>query len=193
MNTPTMTANLLRGFDLQELEGSENTCLAVDSEFRIIYVNPAYTAFAERNGAANLGSRFGVGADFLSAIRGPQRDFYRELLSGALNSGQRLSQDYECSAPDQYRQFRLLVYPTKDRRAILMEHSLLVKGHHEKEAIDPVLREYLDSAGLLHQCGHCRRVRHLATERWDWCPSLMNYRETSHGLCPTCLDFYYPE
>jgi hypothetical protein len=193
MNVSAEAASRLKGFDLSELEKSKNVCLAIDGDFRIIYVNPAYAAFANRNDGPDVMSRFGVGTDFLAAIRGPQRDFYRDLLTQAWDSGKQLSQDYECSAPDLYREFRLLIYPAQEGRSALMEHSLRVTAAHQRQEVDPVLGEYLDDAGLLHQCGHCRRVRHIATERWDWCPPLMSYKETSHGLCPTCLDFYYPE
>ena len=55
--------------------------------------------------------------------------------------------------------------------------------------------EYLDASGLVIQCAHCRKVRNQQRPGgWDWVPVLVaqTYPMTSHGLCPACLDFYFP-
>lgn len=66
----------------------------------------------------------------------------------------------------------------------------------ELDAMDNVVYGVDADNAIVHQCCHCRRIRHPeAPGRWDWVPALVATPSprTSHTLCAACLDFYYPE
>jgi hypothetical protein len=167
MTDVSTNTDLLKGFGIQEIEKSPHTCLAVDADFNIIYVNEAYNDFAADNGDQNLPERFGIGSRMLDAISGPQRDFFRDFFEKAMATGEPSTMDYECSSATDYRLFRLHAYPLHRAPGLFIEHALAVSKKHEREP--HIFREenYRDDFGILHQCGHCRRIRHLLSGRWD--------------------------
>jgi hypothetical protein len=182
----------LPGFDRGRLERSPNTCYALDSRLAISYYNPAYLRFAKENGGADFEARFGIGTFIGVAISGPLHDYYLRLFEGLIGAGDVTAHDYECSSPDRLRKFRMHVYPLRDNRGLLIEHSLLIEEPHERVAAPFREDDYLDVEGLIHMCGHCRRVQNIRTGAWDWVPSALAHRQTSHGLCDPCMDYYYP-
>lgn len=189
----TQRANLFRGYDIETLNNSLNTCIAVDRDFNMVFLNQAYFKFAEDNNGIEIHDRFNLGTNFLDAISGDFRKFYREFMQKTLDQSKPGSFDYECSSARVFRKFRLLAYPLQDRAGLLMEHSLIVSCEHDREAVPFEGKYYIDEHGILHQCGHCRRIRNLPTQRWDWCPGAMDFKDVSHGMCDTCVDYYYPE
>ncbi len=182
-----------RGFDTDALQENGNCLYVVDSDLVISYVNPVYLRFAEDNGGKEIADRFSVGCRILDAIDGPLRNFYADLYGRALRHGEVIEHDYECSSPDEFRKFRMHIFPISDAHGLLVDHSLIVSREHDREAhpFDP--DAYIDEHGIIYQCGHCRRIKHLKAKRWDWCPDALARLKISHGLCELCLDHYYPD
>jgi hypothetical protein len=178
---------------METLNRSPNVCLAVDPDINIFYVNRSYFEFANKNGGDKIEDDFGRGSNLLEAISGDQKDFYREFFNKCMGGTSMDTFEYECSSPEEFRLFKMFVYPLRDNNGLLMEHALIVEKEHDRPEAPYDKRYYIDENGILHQCGHCRRVRHLTEKRWDWCPTLMGFENTSHGICDICLDFYYPD
>lgn len=190
MSTLRTTPNL-HGFDVSELNENPNTCYIIDTAFQLLYANPAYYRFAEANDGLDVATRYGIGVNVLDAISGPQREFFANLFAQALQSDERTEFDYECSSAREYRMFRLILYPLPDRRGLVARHAVIKTRGHESEAHKFREGDYADDHKLIHQCGHCRRVRHLQENRWDWCPEALGYHPISHTLCDACVEFYY--
>ncbi len=184
---------LLESFDLANLEMTENPVYAIDSKFRIILVNPAYFNFALENNGTRIYGRFGLGSSLLDAISGELHDFYDEFFHKIISRGEQVSKEYECSSPDLYRVFRMDTYPLQDGRGVLTEHCLIIEKRHDRPESELPIEAYIDTQGLLHQCSHCRRIRHFTDERWDWSKLALSWKEVSHSICPRCYGFYYPE
>ncbi len=174
-------------------DGDEPSCL-LDAALRITHVNAGWTRFAAANNGAEVLRRWGPGACVLDAISTELRGFYRTLFETVRASGQRLEHDYECSSPQRFRTYRMLVYPSKGA-TLVVTHALRVERAHDRPALPADDARYRHE-GLLRMCSHCRRVRGpTPEERWDWLPDYVNQMppDVSHGLCPPCFEHYYPE
>ncbi len=177
---------------LRSLAESDDVAYAITAERTLLRTNPGWTRFALANGGAALLERWGRGANIDEAIPPPLRAFYGDAFARALGSGERWEHDYECSSPETYRQLRMVVYPV-ERRFMVVVHSLRVEKPIEREVCLPSDPAYA-VGGVITMCSHCRRVRNAAgLRRWDWVPA---YVETpppnlSHGLCESCVAFYY--
>ncbi len=190
---PQQVRNLLRGFDVDTVVNSPNVCYIIDADLRLVYVNEAFHRFATENGAPGLAERFGLERSILDAISGPQRAYYDMRFRAALGADSVEPIDYECSSPGRYREYQLLLYPLRNHAGLLVEHSLRHSGEHTRNASPFDAADYRDQHGIIHQCGHCRRVQNMETAAYDWCPDAFAAERVSHGLCPYCLDFYYPD
>lgn len=192
-----MLPSELAGFDARALEETDDVVCQIDESFVIRWVNPAWSRFAAANGGEPaISARWSVGSSLLRAITGPQHAFYRDQLRRCMAQGARWTHDYECSSPEKQRLLHLTAYPLKGR-GLLMVHSLVRSTAHEATGWQgpAILDDYRDVQGRITQCGHCRRFRHPGDhERWDWIPEWVAQvpLQTSHGLCATCLDHYYP-
>ena len=198
----TMTGRILfhgdsndhfRQFDLESIESSRNTILGIDRQFRILLLNPAYHRFAGDNEGDKVASDYSVGSDMLAAISGPQKEFYRSFLGECFGQSEPKSHDYECSSSERYRLFKLFAYPSVSHEVLLLDHAIQVEKAQELTGSTLSKEQYIDSYGIMHQCGHCRRVRHNNSEQWDWLELAMTFKEVSHGLCDSCLSTYYPD
>jgi len=182
-----------QGFDLDSLQESGNCLYVLDANLVITYVNPVYLKFAEENGGINVAKRWAVGCNVLDAINGPQREFYEDFFRTCMQDPQVTNHDYECSSEDEFRLFRMHVFPLGEGQGLLLDHSIVVSKKHDRppHQFDQAL--YTDANGIVHQCGHCRRIQNLQTTAWDWCPDALGRLKISHSLCPLCLDHYYPD
>lgn len=173
-----------------ELEATDDTSYILSDELRIVRVNPAFHRFAAANAGDDVAARWGRGAAVVDATCAELRPFYQALFARALATGQRFEHDYECSSPQVFRAFRMLVVPVG--AYLMVTHSLQVERPHDRAALaaDPSYRHN----GAIRMCACCRRVRaSTAIERWDWVPAYVEAmpRNVSHGLCAMCEHGYH--
>lgn len=194
---------LLRGFSQAGIEQHHGTAFGLWLDLRLAYVNPAWASFSQLNGGEpELASHWPLGRCVLEAIPPVLEDFYRSLFQNAASSAamglRPPAHVYECSSPEVYRRFAMNIYRLAEGEGLLVVNSLLVERPHDRRerqicAADHVA--YVHEDGCVRQCSHCRRIENVSVpNRWDWVPEWVEKSppETSHTLCPLCLDYYYP-
>lgn len=181
--------------DLALLDRTADTVCIVDAELILRAFNPAWVSFSQANGAPDLTSRFGLGTPLAAAIPEVLRDFYGHHYHEALRKRVRFEHDYDCSSDGEHRIFRQTAYALADRSGLVITHHLTVSCPvTEQTAVSA--GDFKGAGGSVVQCVNCRKVRNPeAPERWLWVPKLVSTPDpdTSHSLCPYCLDFYYPD
>lgn len=188
-------STLLRDYDLAQLDRHEGAIYAVSDDWRLRYFNEGWSRFANANGGATgLSQSEVLGASIFDAFSpSPVREFFEFHYLQCLAQGHMWAHDYECSSATEYRRFRMFVYPLK-RQGLMVVNAKLIERPQQRIAAHADAASYRDADGLVHQCAHCRRIRSVANhESWDWVPAWVERmpRRCSHGLCPTCLVFYY--
>lgn len=194
---------LLLNFSVQEFENHHDPVYGLWQDLRLAYLNPAWFRFAAENGGEPaISSRWNLGVSIMESVAGQLQPFYRKLLENCLKPEKAelrpVQHEYECSSGALYRRFQLTVYPLKDHQGLLLVNSLVIERPHdpaERQPRAPDKADYADQHGLIHQCCHCRRVQNQEIgNRWDWVPQWVDHipRDTTHSLCPFCLDYYYP-
>ncbi len=195
---------LLEPFSLDELERHAGTIYGMWPDFRLAYFNPAWVWFTQENGAdPRVASEGYLGTPVLEVTPKVLKPFYAELFRSCLNGtgeGNRPPQHrYECSSAGLFREYVMTLYRLRGAAGLLSVHSLVIECSHdpsERIPRDPDTRELMDGDGLIHQCTHCRRVKHQTEpDRWDWVPAWVERvpRQSSHTLCHFCLQQYYVE
>ena len=179
---------------IRTITESDESAYVLSSDLRILHTSKGWRTFALQNGGAEVLRRWPTGARIDAAWPPVLRGFYRDALASALAKGERWDHEYECSSPTEYRKFRMCVYPIEGARLAVV-NSLVVAATHACDEPAPDPDEVYDVDGFVTMCSHCRRTSNPRTLRWDWVPA---YVETlpanaSHGLCPTCFEFYYPD
>jgi hypothetical protein len=173
------------------LEAERNTVYGVGPAGELAYTNPAWREFALANDGQAVLERFAIGASVCAALPEVLAAFYEDHLR-RLAPGEVWEHAYECSSPTQLRRFRMRTARLADRHHLVVSHHLveeLPAGPGEGD-----VASFLAPNGVITQCAHCRRVREPATRRWAWVPALLAWRRAvSHGLCPPCLEYHYPE
>ncbi|HYE04358.1 MAG TPA: PAS domain-containing protein [Planctomycetota bacterium] len=184
-------APALAGHDLADLDRASSSAFAIDPDFVLAYTNDAWDRFAGDNGGDQ--SRWTIGDGLLEAISGPTHAFFEASYRAVLVGGSPWSFVYECSSPERFREFRLTAYPLPRGRGILVVNACVMERGHARDAATDDVSAYVDGDGIIHQCSHCRCVRHQRhVERWDWVPSLLAAKlPISHGLCGPCLNHHY--
>jgi len=170
---------------------SDDSAYVLSSDWRILHVNKGWTSFAENNGGLATLRRWPVGARIDDAFVDPLREFYRDAYQAALDTGERWEHEYECSSPTEYRKFRMFVYPVAGSH-LLVVNSLIVERPHP--GADHACDAVYTVDGFLTMCANCRRTFNPRTNRWDWVSAYVERMpaRASHGLCPACIEFYYP-
>jgi hypothetical protein len=179
-------------FGADSLEGDPSTVVAIDSRGTILWTNAAWDSFARDNGGTLVLERFRPGSSYFEGISGSLRGFYERAFRSALGSGTVFEQEYECSSPDVFRLMHLRALPIPGG-ALLLEHSLVAERAHEGVSENAIEARYRNGGGMIVQCSNCRRFRRADDTAWDWVRPwvIAMPRNTSHGVCTTCADFYY--
>lgn len=179
---------------LQALADSESTTFVVSRELKLVRTNAAWERFARANGGVDLLERFGRGCSIMPAVPAVLQPFYRNGYAQVWATGERWEHDYECSSPERYRRFRMLVYRINDAFLVVV-NAATEDGPHDREASSPDESRYAN-AGVISMCSNCRRVRNPSAERrWDWVPAFVAHppQNLSHGICDACAPIYYGE
>ncbi|MCO6432518.1 MAG: hypothetical protein J5J00_16815 [Deltaproteobacteria bacterium] len=190
---------LLNRFSLETLDNADGPVFGIWSDYRLAYYNSAWTRFALENGAgADFTEVWGLGRSIMDAVPEVLRPFYIKFFHTAREKAAELrpvSHVYDCSAPDKYRQFNMTVYPV-DSRGWVIVNSLFVEASHGAPDYNEIaLAQYIEESGLVSQCAHCRRVKDAqCPNKWDWVAEWVKrpHPNTSHCLCPVCMDYFYP-
>ncbi len=182
---------IARTFDVEELLGDDTTTLALDIDGVIVWVNPAWRHFAERNDASDVAVRFGVGTRYLDGVSGPLASYFEAVFDNVRQTGEPWEFDYECSSPDTFRLMHMRVLPIAAGR-LLIQHSTECARPHDRVADEPIEARYRDAWGLLLQCSNCRRVRDPG-DGWHWVFEWVAQppERVSHGLCSPCAAQYF--
>ena len=177
-------------FNEAALAASPSSIAVIDRPGSILWVNPAWQRFAEENGAAGASRQW---RSYLDAIQPPLREYFEQAFRHTLDGGAVFEMEYECSSPTQRREFHMRALPVGGH-TLIVEHALRVDVPHEPEAIAAAHEAYITTAGFVAQCSNCRRLRAPASGAFHWVPAFVQrpHPQTTHVICPSCLDFYYP-
>ena len=175
------------------LDASPLISYVSDSQFRIVYCNPAWDRFAIENQAPELAGGRVLGSDLRSALGKDLLPFYVQAFDQVRLSGVAWEWIYECSSAELFRKFQMRVLPLQDGGWLLVTNARIVE-HLHPPAMQTALDAYRSPQGMITICSHCRRSRRMDhPAEWDFIPSHIERGRTdiSHGLCPICLDYFY--
>jgi hypothetical protein len=182
---------------MSALQRSPAVSYVVDSQFRILYCNPAWDRFASANGAPQLTSDAVIGFDLFDVIPDDLRGLYSHTFRKVLSTGRVGEETYQCSSPTEFRIFRMRIHLLKPQNWLIVTNPLLVERPHAKTA-PPDSNTYVNANRFVTMCAHCRCSRRLDDPgQWDFVPeylklSLESATKVSHGLCPVCRAYFYP-
>jgi hypothetical protein len=188
--------SLAREAAIEGFEGDRSVVYVLDDDLRLAYCNKAWDEFAEHNGGAHLQRIEQVGHRVLDAISEPLKAFYRSVFERSLADSTPWEHSYECSSPECYREFHMQVLPLQAPPRLVIVNSLVVEKAHERVKRAPLTAVYRTAGGIIGMCMHCRRTRRSEEpDIWDWVPEFLAKPpdNVSHGLCPTCFRYYYPQ
>ena len=187
---------LLKKFDLDHLYHSENSIFGLWPDLTLAFFNDGWFRFSRQNlGEPQISRDWPLGRSLCDAIPAVLSDFFNEGFLRCQTTGHPWAHDYDCSSPEVFRLMHQTVYPLKQELGFLVVNSLLVEKPIEDSPGTLILDDYIDNNGIIHQCAKCRKVQNLQSEsRWDMITFLIASPppNISHGLCPVCLDYYYP-
>ena len=207
MDEPSDLLRLLReaGLDaaarliqlVKALDDSPTVSYIVDERFRFVHCNPAWDRFASENGGRGLEREKMIGADLFASIPGVLEDAYRKAFQSLDATRPVWVKAYECSSPELFRTFQMRIHLLEGLSSrFLVTNPLLVERPHDHPS--PASDVYV-TQDFITMCAHCRCARRKGTpERWDFVPAYLrltsaNTPRVTHGLCPICLVYYYPE
>ncbi len=180
---------------MQALQRSASVSYIVDSQYHILYCNPAWNGFARSNGAPQLTSDEVVGLALFDVIPDVLRAVYTDAFQQVLSTGRVWEQPYECSSPTVFRMYRMRIHLLKPQDWLVVTNPLVVERSHPKTAAaDPTT--YVAANGLVTMCAHCRCSRRVDNpNQWDFVPDYLQPKlsavKLSHGLCPVCRAYFY--
>jgi hypothetical protein len=169
-------------------EHSGNVTCVVDAASKIVYCNPAWDAFARRNGGVRATSHYVMGKPFLEYIPAVLKPHYERLFKTAAAERRMVSGDYDCNTPHLFRRYRLLMMPVSGTDLTAMIHALQFE-YPARETSDSPAAENCGASATM--CAQCLRV---ASENgdWLWVPDLVRSPPAgvSQQLCPDCQKIY---
>lgn len=185
-----LLATLAARFDLATLDTESSHIAFIGADGKIVWTNAAWDRFGRANGADPRA--IGLGTNYFDAVEGDLNPWLRRVASRCVTSESDFQHDYECSSDSVQRTFRMRMLPIA-RAGILIEHSPRVETGHPGRPMPADDASYRNAAGLIVMCSNCRRVKRVGNPSWEWVPEWVAREPTrvSHGLCYTCLEYYY--
>jgi PAS domain-containing protein len=191
-----MAAQLFPDTLRSALDEREDVICVLDPHLRLVYCNPAWDRFALANQGEGALSESVLGTSLLDTVTDPLKRFFQHAFAAVASSGNPFEFDYECSSADCFRLFRMHILPLKPGGGFLVVHSLRVEEPHARVSESPDQARYRGANGMVVVCAHCRRTRRAQEPgTWDWVPAHLEDRSlpVSHGLCPVCRVYFYPD
>ena len=168
------------------LRDSADTAYVVSRDGRLLWHNAAWERFAQDNNGDSVLTDWRVGCSILDAMSPPLRAFYAEGFARACDEQTRWDHEYDCNSDNVIRKFRMSAYPLG--HFVVVTHARIDHAH---------LADHPNALpALITMCSHCQRVQPLVdVKEWTWIPSIVAAppEYVSHGLCPPCAQYYYPE
>lgn len=192
MNVDPDFAQHVAPLDIAALSASRDVIYIVDRGFVLRGYNQAWLDFAEENGGAAMLARYPVGSSILDAMSPAIRRAVTHDYETALRTGRPAERTFECSSPGVFRRYEQTQYPLPSGAGWVTTNHLVESREHDRQA-HAWSRRYLDDAGRVLQCSHCRRTLDQESRaRWDWVPSLVARprSDTRLSLCPMCREYY---
>ncbi len=178
------------------LEQAPAVSYILDSDLRFVYCNPAWDKFAVENGGPQLAGGRVIGAELFSCVPPVLRVFYSGIFAQVRRSALVWRHVYECSSPERYRTFRMLIHVLASHWLLVTNSLVVERAHSHPVEADPGHPEiYANEHGLISMCAHCRcSQRRDKPEQWDFVPAHFKLRPStiSHALCPVCRVYFYP-
>ena len=159
----------------------------VDANDLIVSVNPAWTEFAQRNGAPDLPGRV-LGTSLWDHLAGATvRDLSKVLVESVRSSGRPLGLPFRCDAPDMRRYLQMEMTPLGNSGVEF--RSRLVRSEQRPPVTTPPEAE---GRSLVSQCAWCKRYR--CPDGWREIEAAatalglfaMDELTISHGICEEC-------
>ncbi|HKJ66146.1 MAG TPA: hypothetical protein VJ969_12130 [Desulfopila sp.] len=181
--------------DLATIEESEDVIYIVDSAFFLKAYNSMWEKFAHDNNGEEVLRRYPLGSSIHDAFLEPIKSYLIRAYTAALQDNTPFEQTYECPSPLEYRLYRQTAYPLVQSRGLVITNHLVRKSQLREEIV-AFSKQFVDKREIITQCQNCRKIRDPQNEqRWLWVPSLVKntLANISHGICPQCLDHYFPD
>jgi len=183
---------------IKALEKSVSVCYVLDSNHCIIYCNPAWDQFAKLNGAPELAGDNVIGSSLFSAIPDMLTRYYMDAFVTVRRDEAVWERSYECSSPGMFRKYRMRIHFMKGRDWFFITNPLIFERPH-RCPVKPDPQKYIHTNGLITMCAHCRCSNRVDIPgQWDFVPDHLLITgkaslNVSHGLCPICHAYFYPE
>jgi hypothetical protein len=182
---------------IRVLEEDPAVSYILDSNYRFVYTNPAWDAFAVSNGAPQLAGEAIIGFEIFDAIANVLKPVYTGVFRRATEAEAISQMTYVCSSPEKKRQYRMKVYFMERRNWFLVTNSLLAEHPHRNSRYADQ-DAYFDQ-GIITMCAHCRCSKRVdGSDVWDFVPDYLRLKglqalSVSHALCPVCQEHFYPQ
>jgi len=169
---------------------------SIDQEGRLQMVDDRWLPFACANGAPQLTPAAVLGRHIQDFVAEPTTRYIYGLLYERVRRGATLRLPFRCDAPEVRRDMILQLSPAGSG-GVQCDTFLLDEKPHS-----PIV--LLDAASprgntVVVMCSWCKRIRQQG--RWlDLEEGVQAFQllsrsplpEISHGMCPSCIDTYYP-
>jgi hypothetical protein len=166
----------------------------IDAANRIVWVNDAWSDFAEANHGASVMPAQILGHDLLSSFAdGTVRELYATMIRH-VRSGKTVRFDYRCDAPDRRRTFSMEIQPRPDGGVEFVSTLL----HEAPRAPVILLKPGVprDKERFIRLCSWCQSVampdgNWLAVEEAVAALHLLEAAVVpliTHSMCPACHD-----
>lgn len=185
---------LLNPNKAKELEENKDTIYGILlPEGILAYYNNSWMNFAKENtkNFESFRQSFQIGTPITYVVPNVLEGLYSRLYKNALQKQKTQRIFYECSSPEEYRQFEMKIEPLSES-AILIRNSLRNSYKHNPEENTPYppdLTRYTSKDQIIQQCSNCRCVQpEPPVFKWDWVPEWVKEppKNVTHGLCPRC-------
>lgn len=180
--------------EYQLLNHSADVTYLIDGDFCLRGYNQAWVEFAQANQGQGLLANYTIGRSILDAMPVVLRAYFDASYRAAMNTGEPFELDFLCSSPQKMRKFHQIATQLKNQKGLLIQNRLLLEQDHK---VEPVLLspQHVNAEGFIVQCAHCRNVKNQMTSSWEWVPDAVAHplNNISHGICPACLQEFYPD